>query len=97
MPMGTPGRAPTKSGHIRDHSRSFQRGIRRKTVSMTPISATSGMAVLTSKKMASSGRESRTEPKPENPWIKLNFKKFEENLDPGKAGRKDKTERDEKK
>ncbi len=34
---------------------------------------------------------------PENPWVKLNFKKFEENLDPGKAGRKDKAERDEKK
>jgi len=34
---------------------------------------------------------------PENPWVKHNFKDFEDNLERGKSGRKDKTERDEKK
>jgi tetratricopeptide (TPR) repeat protein len=34
---------------------------------------------------------------PDNPWVKLNFKKFKENLEPGKPGQKDKSAQDEKK
>jgi Flp pilus assembly protein TadD len=34
---------------------------------------------------------------PENPWVKLNFKNFKENLEPGESGRKDKKAEDEKK
>jgi len=34
---------------------------------------------------------------PDNPWVKLNFKNFKENLEPGKPGQKEKTVQDEKK
>jgi Tfp pilus assembly protein PilF len=34
---------------------------------------------------------------PENPWVKLNFKNFKENLEPGESSRKDKKAEDEKK
>ena len=34
---------------------------------------------------------------PDNPWIKLNFKRFEENLELGKSALKDKGQPDEKK
>jgi tetratricopeptide (TPR) repeat protein len=34
---------------------------------------------------------------PDNPWVKLNFKNFKDNLDPGKSDKKDKVAPDEKK
>jgi Flp pilus assembly protein TadD len=34
---------------------------------------------------------------PDNSWVKLNFNKFKENLEPGKSGREDKKPQDEKK
>ena len=34
---------------------------------------------------------------PENSWVRLNFNKFKENLEPGKSDRKDKEPQDEKK
>jgi tetratricopeptide (TPR) repeat protein len=34
---------------------------------------------------------------PENAWVKLNFRKFKENLEPGKAAREEKKPQDEKK
>jgi tetratricopeptide (TPR) repeat protein len=34
---------------------------------------------------------------PDNPWIKRNFKNFQENLEPGKPGQKEEGEQDEKK
>jgi len=34
---------------------------------------------------------------PENPWVKLNFKNFKENLEPGKPDKKEKPAPDEKK
>ena len=34
---------------------------------------------------------------PENAWVRLNFNKFKENLEPGKSDRKDKETQDEKK
>jgi tetratricopeptide (TPR) repeat protein len=34
---------------------------------------------------------------PENPWVKRNFEKFEDSLEPGKSARKDESGKDEKK
>jgi tetratricopeptide (TPR) repeat protein len=34
---------------------------------------------------------------PDNPWVKLNFKNFKDNLEPGKSDKKDKAAPDEKK
>ena len=34
---------------------------------------------------------------PGNPWVKLNFKNFKDNLEPGKSDKKDKAAQDEKK
>lgn len=34
---------------------------------------------------------------PDNPWVKHNFKKFKENLEPGKPSQKDEAAQDEKK
>ena len=68
--MGMPGRDPRKSGVIFFQSRSFRICTRSITVIKRPIRATRGMTVLISMKIAISGRESRTEPKPDSPWVK---------------------------